>query len=102
MSWRWERQKQPTISSHRLTQFPQAAGGLEEDGTTRKNIICGYLQEQQGPLRRWQRRWYVLKDDMALYSYKAPEDPVACSTLPLPGYSAEAYTKVDWWICADE
>jgi len=28
---------------------------------------------QQGALRRWQRRWFVLKDDLVLYSYKAPE-----------------------------
>ncbi len=46
----------------------------EQSGLAKpKNLLAGYLQEQQGPLRRWQRRWFVLKDDLVLYSYKAPE-----------------------------
>ena len=50
-------------------------------------------QKQRGlSLKSWKRSWYVLKRDFCLYQYRAPEDVVAQSGQPLPGF---AVTKLE-------
>ncbi|EDQ86383.1 uncharacterized protein MONBRDRAFT_28358 [Monosiga brevicollis MX1] len=75
--------------SIRPERLLQAAAGLSEASDV---VRAGYLSEQR-MLRRSQRRWYQLKTDFVLYSYKAPEDPMALASIPLPGYSIEPHQK---------
>lgn len=66
-------------------------------------IMEGYVHEQDG--KKWNRYWYVIKKDFALYKFKAHEvnielanevqlilakqDIRAIETVPLPGYSVK-------------
>uniref|UniRef100_A0A1X7T846 FYVE, RhoGEF and PH domain-containing protein 6 n=1 Tax=Amphimedon queenslandica TaxID=400682 RepID=A0A1X7T846_AMPQE len=47
-------------------------------------ITRGYVLEQDG--KKWNRCWYVVGKDLALYKFKAHEDIKANGTVPLPGY----------------
>jgi hypothetical protein len=50
-------------------------------------------QKKYGLLKSYKRFWYVLKRDFCLYQYRAPEDVVAQSALPFPGFSVEQTEK---------
>ena len=48
-------------------------------------VISGYLNMSVDK-RTWQRRWFSVHGDFVLYSFKAHQDVVAMTSLPLPGY----------------
>ena len=58
-------------------------------------IFAAYMEQKQRglSLKSWKRSWYVLKRDFCLYQYRAPEDVVAQSAQPLPGFSVARLDK---------
>ena len=58
-------------------------------------IFAAYMEQKQRglSLKSWKRSWYVLKTDFCLYQYRAPEDVVAQSAQPLPGFSVAKIEK---------
>lgn len=67
----------------------QAAKGFQRD---RGAMMAGYLSVRQGK-KTYKRFWYVLMQDFCLYQYRRPEDVVAVSSLPLPGYAVQMHPK---------
>ena len=57
---------------------------------TADTVLAGYLLKKSRTLKVWQRKWFVLKRDCALFVFRAPEDVVASRAVPLIGYTLTA------------
>ena len=56
--------------------------------------MSGYLRMKKSKNgAKWKRFWFILKDG-TLYSYKAPEDSMACDTFPILGFVLETLSEV--------
>ena len=56
--------------------------------------MSGYLRMKKSKNgAKWKRFWFILKDGI-LYSYKAPEDSMACDTFPILGFILETLSEV--------
>lgn len=49
-------------------------------------VLSGYLHISCNK-KTWLRRWFSVRDNFVLYSFKAHQDVVALTSLPLPGYN---------------
>lgn len=54
--------------------------------------MSGWLYRRE-KRKSWKRFWFVLKRQV-LYAYKASEDVVALSTIPVLGYSVQTFPEV--------
>eukprot|EP00049_Salpingoeca_infusionum_P012768 m.236905 g.236905 ORF g.236905 m.236905 type:complete len:914 (+) comp15267_c0_seq4:270-3011(+) len=84
--------KQPLSSRKATVRYKpgvlvKGEAGSEDEFT----LLSGYLREST--TFRKVRRWYVLKSNFCLYSYKAIEDPVATSSTPIIGYTVKAHRR---------
>ncbi|XP_052681097.1 FYVE, RhoGEF and PH domain-containing protein 2-like [Crassostrea angulata] len=50
------------------------------------SILSGYLQKSMDRGKTWNKRWFVITKEFAMYEFKAHHDIYAIATLPLPGY----------------
>lgn len=57
-------------------------------------VISGYLNITCNK-KTWLRRWFSVRDDYVLYSFKAHQDVVALTAVPLPGYQVLSVDSVD-------
>ena len=77
-----------TKKSRRHTRFFKS----KEVPAVQESTISGYLKTRVG--KKWQKRWYVVKDNV-LYASKASSDPAAQETTPLLGYEIRGPEKMD-------
>lgn len=52
------------------------------------SVLCGYLSLKTRGRGTWSRRWFALRADYVLYSYRGPSGQArAITATPVPGFS---------------
>ncbi|KAL3851929.1 hypothetical protein ACJMK2_015623 [Sinanodonta woodiana] len=70
-----------------LSEEDSKKKGILQKAACEPSIIAGYLNVLDKG-RNWSRRWIALRSDFVMYLYKAHQDVVAMTALPLPGYNS--------------
>ncbi|KAK3612031.1 hypothetical protein CHS0354_021708 [Potamilus streckersoni] len=71
-----------------LSEEDSKKKGILQKAACEPSIISGYLNVLEKG-RNWSRRWIALRSDFVMYLYKAHQDVVAMTALPLPGYNTQ-------------
>ncbi|XP_050413621.1 FYVE, RhoGEF and PH domain-containing protein 2 [Patella vulgata] len=57
-------------------------------------VLATYLHMSADKGKNWMKRWFAAHEDFVLYSFKSDQDTCALTSLPLPGYKAEAVKNI--------
>jgi hypothetical protein len=74
-----------SAETHGQPQPRKKGPGFLQVKASDPSIICAYLN-MSCDRKTWHRRWFAVHKDFVLYSFKAHQDVVAMTSLPLPGY----------------
>jgi hypothetical protein len=67
-------------------------GVLNVDASDNSAYLSGHLNVSMDR-KTWNKRWFVLRGENVLYTYKARKDVTATHSLPLPGYEVSYLGK---------
>lgn len=61
---------------------------------TDPSVLSGYLQ-MSSDKKTWNRKFFAIHTDFVLYSFKAHQDVIAHTSVPLPGFEVKSVEKSD-------
>ena len=59
------------------------------------SVLSGYLHISSDKGKNWHKRWVLIHNKFAMYTFKAHQDPYALTSLALPGHIVEHVEKVE-------
>merc|ERR1712071_54256 len=86
VAWRSESKSSPVSTPESNPSPSSLRTGLLEVNAETPSVLSGYLLKTRG--KTWNKRWFALRSDFVLYSYRAHQgESRAMTATPVPGFT---------------